>query len=124
MCLCSSPHVPRLTYHQDEHEQEIPDTYNVHYYLGTERLLQRGFGIKLQISFRSVEFGDKTISAPHPRLIAIHAACARIAHMSGAAQHLEELFRGSDQISLMIEPNAAYHLTQALKMFQLVSTTA
>ncbi|TFY78403.1 hypothetical protein EWM64_g5610 [Hericium alpestre] len=61
----------------------------------------------------------EVIPAPHPELIAVHAACARVAHMSGAAEYLEELCRETDAISVMTEPNAANELAQSLKALQL-----
>ncbi|KAF8119154.1 hypothetical protein EV363DRAFT_1203204, partial [Boletus edulis] len=52
---------------------------------------------------------------PDPRIIALHAACAQIAHMSGAAGWLQEFLRDSDEISVMTAPNAASELSRALK---------
>ncbi|KAH9919692.1 uncharacterized protein B0H18DRAFT_1026718 [Fomitopsis serialis] len=99
----------------------IPDTYDVQYYWG-ERL-RSSVGIKQRITFKTATVGNTTIPPPHPRLITLHAACAMIAHMSGAAEHLKECFRDTDMISVMTEPNAAYELTRALKTLQLVSPT-
>ena len=70
-------------------------------------------------SFRSVQV-YKTIPAPDPRIIALHAACARIAHMSGAAEYLKETI----EISVLTEPKATRELTRALRRLKLVSTAA
>ncbi|KAF8120308.1 hypothetical protein EV363DRAFT_1191068, partial [Boletus edulis] len=61
---------------------------------------------------------------PDPRIIVLHAACSRIAHMSGAAECLQEFFRDSDEISVMTEPNAASELSRTLRQMQLVSALA
>ena len=41
------------------------------------------------------------IEPPSPQLLALHAACAKIAHMSGAMEILEEMFRDTDGIPVM-----------------------
>jgi hypothetical protein len=80
--------------------------------------------IKSRITFkaRHVESKSKTvppaiIPPPDPRLLAVHAACAQIAHMSGAAEYMDEIFRDDDnsEISVMTQPGAAYELTRALR---------
>ena len=80
--------------------------------------------IKTQVGFRStVSLEDgTTIPPPHPRLLALHAACAQVAHMSGAAEHLVELYRDMDEISVMTEPSAPLELSRKLKALQLVSS--
>ena len=65
----------------------------------------------------------KKIEPPSPQLIALHAACAKIAHMSGAAEHLEETFRDTEPLPVMTAPNAANELVHALKKVQLQYTT-
>ena len=125
--VCSSAAVLRvlgLTSHKDDQHNVLPDTYDVNYYLGKEYLPDIGVGIKQRITFRTATVGSKNIPPPHPRLIGLHASCARIAHMSGVAEHLKELFRDTDMISVMTEPNAAYELTRALKTLQILSTGA
>lgn len=77
--------------------------------------------MKPQVILSSAQLGGKTIPPPHPRLIGLHAACSRIAHMSGAGENLVELFRETEQISSMTKPNAANKLIRALKKVQLVS---
>ena len=62
----------------------------------------------------------ETIEPPSPQLLALHAACAQIAHMSGAAGILEETFRDTDDIPLMTATdNSAAILSHALKKVQL-----
>ena len=66
---------------------------------------------------------SKKIEPPSPELIALHAACAMIAHRSGVAEHLQETFRDTEPISIMTAPNAANELVHALKKVQLQYTT-
>ncbi|KAF8336632.1 uncharacterized protein EI90DRAFT_3119881 [Cantharellus anzutake] len=62
---------------------------------------------------------------PDSRLIALHAACAMILHLSGAIEYVWDfLFREPKPISLMTEPNAAQELTQALEKLQYISAVA
>ncbi|TFY54006.1 hypothetical protein EVJ58_g9119 [Rhodofomes roseus] len=60
------------------------DTYAVNHYRGPEYLQVR-LRIQPQVVFRSLHIDGQVIQAPDPDIIALHAACARIAHMSGAA---------------------------------------
>lgn len=98
----------------------IPDTYQLNHYLGQGFLL--GARIQLQVEFGSYSVGHTVIQAPDPRLVAIHAACAEIANMSGAANYLEENHRDTEEIAVMTQPGAAYELTRVLKTLQ--TTTA
>lgn len=111
---------------QNAQQQAILDTYNVCYAPGV--LLQVGscgIDVNRPIVFRSLPFNGQTIPAPDPRIIELHAACAKIAYMSGAAEHIRELYRdGTDSIAVMTEPNAAYELSRALKTLQMVAATA
>ena len=62
----------------------------------------------------------KMIEPPSPRLIALHAACAQMAHMSGAAERLEETFRDTENIPVMAAaPNSVNELIHALTKVQL-----
>ena len=67
--------------------------------------------------------GGKEIEPPSPQLIALHAACAKIAHMSGAAEHLEEAFRDTEPLPVMTDPNAPDELVHALKKVRLQHIT-
>ncbi|KAH9919726.1 uncharacterized protein B0H18DRAFT_626457 [Fomitopsis serialis] len=98
-----------LTAVEDGEGEVIPDTYEVQYRWGEQ--LRLAIGVK--ISFRTAIIDNTPIPPPHPCLIALHATCARIAHMSGAAEHLHECFRETDNISAMTEPTAVYELTRS-----------
>ena len=48
-------------------------------------------------TFKVHTLSDGTVTEPpSPQLLTLHATCAKIAHMSGAAKILEEMFRGPD----------------------------
>ncbi|TFY73797.1 hypothetical protein EWM64_g10214 [Hericium alpestre] len=104
------------------------NTYNVNvvvnHQLLPSQLVPDVAGVRNQVKFEPLTVGSQVIPAPHPELIGLHAACAEIAHRSGAAEYLEEFFRGIDSISVMTEPDAAYELTRSLKVLQLVRGTA
>ena len=106
---------------QGQQGQDIPNTYHVMHAEGPDvrRLITHG-AIKSQIVFEDYSLGDQVISAPDPKIIALHAACARIAHMSGAVEHFRELYGETDDISVMTEPNAADELHRALKALQTI----
>lgn len=112
--------------HQDAQNQDITDTYHVIHAEGPAVLhLVGGHGrIRSPVVFESYTLGDFVIPTPDPKFIALHAACARIAHMSGAAECLRELYRDTEDISVMTEPDAAYELCRALKVLQTISSLA
>lgn len=93
----------------------MPDTYDVKCVVGPEYFHRIGQGLKARITFEACEVEDKTIPPPNPRLLAVHAACAQIAQMSGAAEYINEFFRDDDEISVMTQPGAAHELTRALR---------
>ncbi|RPD53568.1 hypothetical protein L226DRAFT_613839 [Lentinus tigrinus ALCF2SS1-7] len=113
-----------LTPVKDVQEQVIPDTYNAEHAYGEDYLRQIRLELKDKVTFRSCSVDAKVIPAPDPKIIALHAACAKIAHMSGAAEYLRELYRDTDAIAVMTEPNAASELSRALKTLQTVSAMA
>ncbi|KAI0658263.1 hypothetical protein C8Q70DRAFT_184922 [Cubamyces menziesii] len=111
-----------LTPAMDGQGQAVPDTYDVAHAAGLGAILD-ATKIKRQVVFRTLSVDGKPIPAPDPRIIELHAACARIAHMSGAVELLRELYGEPDSIVVMTQPNAAYELTRALRTLQLVSAT-
>lgn len=112
-----------ITFVQDARGEILRNTYEIHHAPDTNIAL-----INPSATFQDVtttyEGRVVTIPAPDPRLLALHAACAQIAHMSGAAEHLEEFYRDTDPIAVMTEPNAAQELTRVLTSLQVVSATA
>lgn len=64
------------------------------------------------------------IKPPSPELLALHAACAQVAHMSGAAEHLEETFRDTEPIPVMTAAaHSANELSRALWKVKLGNLT-
>jgi hypothetical protein len=43
----------------------------------------------------------KDLQPPDPRLLTLHAACARVAHMSGAAEAFNKLERDLEEIKVL-----------------------
>ena len=72
----------------------------------------------------------KVVPAPSPRLLEIHAACAQVAHLSGAAEILDEFYRDDcDRVELSrspwdmsFDPSGAAVLERALRRFQVGGT--
>ena len=116
VCRQLSPFlISRLTMHaQDAQRQVIPGTYDVIHFKDCLHTTD----INPRVVFRSLSVGDVKIPAPDPRIIALHAACAKVAHTSGAMEYLRELYRDTDSIAVMTQPNAAYELSRALKALQ------
>ncbi|CAA7263813.1 unnamed protein product [Cyclocybe aegerita] len=114
---------------KDEHGAVISDTYDVCYPTSEDPRRFRNARLKQRVSFRTASTTDGTdtvIPPPHPRILALHAACAQVAHLSGAAGHVSEFYGNPDQdsISVMTEPSAPTKLVQKLKILQLVSSPA
>lgn len=101
-----------------ETETIVPNTYNVEYTSDVDMVVPH---LKSRITFQPCEVNGVVIPPPHPRLLALHAACAGIANMSGAAEYIEETLRDTEPIAVMTEPNAANELIRALTVIQLVS---
>ncbi|KAI5999983.1 hypothetical protein EDD15DRAFT_2362514 [Pisolithus albus] len=45
---------------------------------------------------------------PNPTYLAIHAACAKVAHLSGAAEHIEEVLSRFEDTSVLAEDGGSY----------------
>ena len=95
------------------------------HHLGQEYLLNAFEHVKPQVEFRDYSVGDIVIPAPDARLIALHAACARIAHGPGAVDHIEERYRDQYMEEIfMNQPGAAYELPRALETLQMFTQTS
>ncbi|KAF9472839.1 hypothetical protein BDN70DRAFT_844095 [Pholiota conissans] len=113
---------------QDSHANTIAHTYVV---CSPDPDYLRVFNIQNRVIFRSHTFHDDdgntiVIPPPHPSLIALHAICAQVAHISGAAEQLAELYPDSDLDpgpSVMTQPNASAKLVRKLKLLQLIPST-
>jgi hypothetical protein len=91
-----------INHHQDENGI-IPDSYDVKSSRGERWLALTGSSVMPRITFHSKSFGQETIPAPDPKIIALHAACANIARMSAAAEHLEVVFRHPEQLRVLTD---------------------
>ncbi|EDR00729.1 uncharacterized protein LACBIDRAFT_295751 [Laccaria bicolor S238N-H82] len=65
-------------------------------------------------------------SLPSPALLAIRAACSRVAHMSGAAEHIDQIIRDLEDTPVMAEDGGSAHLLESrlLQLSHLVHTKA
>ena len=70
-----------------DHGNIVPDKYKINYARGI-------WPFRASTTFQANALPNgKKIEPPSPKLIALHAACAKIAHLSGAAGHLKETYR-------------------------------
>ncbi|KZP30025.1 hypothetical protein FIBSPDRAFT_850723, partial [Athelia psychrophila] len=53
---------------------------------------------------------------PDPRYLALHAACAKIAHMSGAAEVIDSFLRDYEEIHVLARDGSSDVLGQALAL--------
>jgi len=109
-----------LTPAKDEHGV-IPNSYDVTSYRGENWLAMMGTGVMSRITFQPKQVGKEIIPAPDPRIIALHAACAKVAHMSAAAEHLEVVFRDPEQLRVMTDDGAFLNLVGTLSNLMVVS---
>jgi len=73
-----------------------------------------------RITFIPMQLGGEI--SPRPRIIALYAACAKVAPMSGAKKHLE-VFRDPEQIRVVTDDGAFHKLIGTLAKFQVVPAT-
>ncbi|PIL29689.1 hypothetical protein GSI_08127 [Ganoderma sinense ZZ0214-1] len=67
--------------------EEVPDERDCYYVRLAKPLTHTNTGIPERLQF--VAHSDHPL--PSPRFLQIHAACCRIAHLAGAAEHLDEI---------------------------------
>ena len=60
----------------------------------------RDDGNRLYVTFSSYN-NNQNARLPNPKLLALHAACARVAHMSGAAEAFDELERDVEETRVL-----------------------
>ncbi|PBK92936.1 hypothetical protein ARMGADRAFT_1165250 [Armillaria gallica] len=68
---------------------------------------------------------EKSLPLPSPALLALHRACARVAHLSGAGRYVHDLLDMDDTESDVMEPNCVHQvngLLQGLSMNSLPHT--
>jgi hypothetical protein len=55
---------------------------------------------------------------PDPRYLAFHAAVAKVVHMAGMAEHLDEILRKTEDIRVLSDESAVEHLDGLLRVAQ------
>ena len=86
-----------------------PHTYNVR---GRDWAVLAG--TLSQVTFRS---DDPSLPPPNPRYLALHAACAKVAFMSGAAEHIDMIMRDMEDIKVLAaDGSSAQVLALALQL--------
>jgi len=77
-----------------DHGEIVTDKYEVN-------LAHGNWYFRPSVTFRAYTLPNgKEIEPPSPQLIALHPACVKIAHMSDAAEHLEETFGDAEPFQL------------------------
>ncbi|KAF9643148.1 hypothetical protein BDM02DRAFT_3104817 [Thelephora ganbajun] len=62
---------------------------------------------------------------PDPQLLALHATCARVAHMSGAAEFLDELERKAEETNVLaFDGSSAYLLSSLMSPYAVIHGVA
>lgn len=56
----------------------------------------------------------KEIPPPNPLLLALHAACARVAHMSGAAEYFNQIERDTEDMKVLASDGSSARLLSSL----------
>jgi len=67
---------------------KLPDCPNRYYVRGKDAAYIRG--LPPIVTFTST---TPSFAMPDPRYLCIHAACAQVAHLSGAGEHIDSIFR-------------------------------
>jgi len=79
-------------------------------------------GARLFVTFSS---RHQNLCLPDPRLLALHAACARVAHMSGAAEAFDEFERDIEDTSVLaFDGSSARLLDHCLTPFAVIPGVA
>ncbi|OAA68017.1 hypothetical protein SPI_00212 [Niveomyces insectorum RCEF 264] len=59
---------------------------------------------------------DHTIDPPLPRLLAIHAAVAKVMHMSGAGSHCDQILRDTEELLIKADGSTNLGALAALRL--------
>ncbi|OAA65875.1 hypothetical protein SPI_02662 [Niveomyces insectorum RCEF 264] len=59
---------------------------------------------------------NRTIDPPLPRLLAIHAAVAKVMHMSGAASHSDDILRDAEELLVKADVSTNLGTLAALRL--------
>ncbi|KAJ7144309.1 hypothetical protein C8R44DRAFT_865256 [Mycena epipterygia] len=108
---------------KDAQDQIVSNTYDVLYLYR-----RRNGNIRQRVTFTERVLNGKTTPPPSSVLLGLHAACARIAHMSGAAAILDDFDRDNPPTAVLTQgfsdkrpdPVAAQDLARALSHLAVV----
>lgn len=90
------------------------NTYTVQLGIDNPSHMRGLYNIPTKVKF--VAHSDHPL--PNPQYLFIHAACCRVAHLSGAAKYLDEIFLDMEELSVLAEDGAsANSLVYALHQF-------
>jgi hypothetical protein len=88
--------------------------WNTDVVFGTRVQKQVTFGVPDDV-IRQCHNAEKPRPAlPSQDLIALHAACARVAHMSGAAEYLDRFERDVEETTVLASDGSSAHLLHGL----------
>jgi len=72
-----------------------PHQYKILYFTSRRPALMRDF---ITLSTEKPE-----LPLPDPVLLALHATCCKVAHLSGASEHIDQNYRDADEINVLAE---------------------
>lgn len=58
------------------------------------------FRVPVEVTFTASD-PTKYLDLPSLKLLALHVACAKVAHLSGAGEHIDELDRDMDDLGVL-----------------------
>ncbi|KAG2008082.1 hypothetical protein CC2G_013552 [Coprinopsis cinerea AmutBmut pab1-1] len=85
----------------------LPNTYDIQSLYPPELL-----GLPKTVRFESSD--PERLPLPNPRCLEIHAACAKVAHLSGAAEYLENVLRDYEETRVLAEDGTSAELLSHL----------
>jgi hypothetical protein len=53
---------------------------------------------------------SETLPLPSPQLLALHATCCKVAHLSGSAEYIDTVYRDVDEIGVLANDGASHDL--------------
>ncbi|EEB95421.1 hypothetical protein MPER_05615 [Moniliophthora perniciosa FA553] len=65
---------------------------------------------------------DSELPLPSPELLALHAACAKVAHLSGAAAYIDQLDRDTDDMCVLAHDGGSSSILNNALLRSLPST--
>ncbi|THH21128.1 hypothetical protein EW146_g321 [Bondarzewia mesenterica] len=101
-----------------EEDPTTPDCYHIHTLypedyasLGIENRV-----VQLTSTKPVSQYGEEGLALPDPRIIALHAACAKVANMSGAAEYIDAVDRDLDEMKVLAHDGGSADVLAAALM--------